>query len=153
MSYREHRYISGDGLSLYFLDYGDPGSGTTPVLCFGGLFRNVRDFDPIARRLAEERRVLCPDLRGRGQSDYDPDWRNYRPATCLNDIAGLLAVADVGRIVAVGTSFGGLLAMALPAFMPLTLVGLVLNAAGPEVDGDSLDTVLAYIGVDRPQPD
>ena len=136
MSCREHRFTAKDGLSLYFRDYGDPGSAATPVLCLGGLFRNARDFDPIARILAEERRVLCPDLRGRGRSDHDPDWRNYRPRIYLDDIASLLAFADVSRVVAVGTSFGGMLAMALPAVMPFGLAGLVLNEAGPEVDWD-----------------
>ena len=153
MSYRERRFTAKDGLSLYFRDYGDPGSAATPLLCLGGLFRNARDFDPIARILAEERRVLCPDLHGRGRSDHDPDRRNYRPRIYLDDIASLLAFADVSRVVAVGTSFGGMLAMALPAVMPFGLAGLVLNDAGPEVDWDSLDTALAYIGVERPQPD
>ena len=153
MAYREQRFTSNDGLSLYFRDYGDPGSAATPVLCLAGLFRNARDFDLFARRLAEERRVLCPDLRGRGRSDYDPDWRNYRPATYLSDISQLLAIAKVHKVVVVGTSFGGLLAMAFGAFMPLALAGIVLNDAGPEVDQDGLDHILSYISVDRPQPD
>ena len=73
MAYREHRFTAPDGLGLYYRDYGDPASAATPVLCLGGLFRNARDFHGLARRLAGERRVLCPDLRGRGRSDYDPE--------------------------------------------------------------------------------
>ena len=153
MAYRERRFAARDGLSLYFRDYGGPDSALAPVLCLAGLFRNARDFDPVAERLAAERRVLCPDLRGRGRSDYDPEWRNYRPAIYLDDLARLLAFANVHRFVAVGTSFGGLLAMALAAFMPLSLAGLVLNDAGPEVERDRLDSVLDYIGAERPQPD
>ena len=135
-AYRERRFAAQDGLQLYFRDYGDPGSAATPVLCLGGLTRNARDFDALARRLAGKRRVLCLDLRGRGRSDYDPDWRNYVPATYLNDIAHLLAVAGVHRVVVVGTSLGGVLAMAMGAAMPSALAGAVLND----------------IGVDRPQP-
>lgn len=153
MAYREHRFTAPDGLGLYYRDYGDPASAATPVLCLGGLFRNARDFHGLARRLAGERRVLCPDLRGRGRSDYDPEWRNYHPGTYLNDIAQLLTFAHVHRVVVVGTSFGGLLTMGLGAFMPLTLAGLVLNDVGPEIEQATLNGVLDYIGVDHPQPD
>ncbi len=152
-AYRERRFAAQDGLQLYFRDYGDPGSAATPVLCLGGLTRNARDFDALARRLAGERRVLCLDLRGRGRSDYDPDWRNYVPATYLNDIAHLLAVAGVHRVVVVGTSLGGVLAMAMGAAMPSALAGAVLNDIGPEIERGGLDPILSYIRVDRPQPD
>ena len=153
MAYLEHRFTAQDGLSLYFRDYGDPASPATPVLCLGGLFRNSRDFDLLARRLAGKRRVLCPDLRGRGRSDYDPDWRNYKPATYLNDIAHLLAHTNIHQVVVVGTSFGGLLALFLGAFIPLAFAGVVLNDVGPEIEQGRLEDVLSYICVDRPQPD
>ena len=151
--YRERRFAAQDGLKLYFRDYGDPDSPATPLLCLGGLTRNARDFDALARRLAGERRVLCLDLRGRGRSDYDPDWRNYRPATYLNDIAHLLAVANVHRVAAVGTSLGGVLAMAMGAAMPSALAGVVLNDIGPEIERAGLAPILDYIRVDRAQPD
>ncbi len=153
MAYIERRFTAPDGLSLYFREYGDPASATTPVLCLGGFSRNARDFDALARRLAGERRVLCPDLRGRGRSDYDPDWRNYQPGTYLNDIAHLLTVANAHRFVVIGTSFGGVLAMAIGAFMPFALASVVLNDMGPEVEQGRSDAALAYISVDRPQPD
>ena len=151
--YRERRFTAQDGLGLYFRDYGDPRSAATPVLCLGGFTRNARDFDALARRFCGERRVLCPDLRGRGRSDSDPNWRNYKPETYLNDIAHLLAVADVHRVVVVGTSLGGVLAMALGAVMPSALAGVVLNDIGPEIAPGGFDPILAYIRVDRPQPD
>ena len=153
MTYRERRLFAEDGISLYFRDYGDPDSSATPVLCLGGLFRNARDFDPFARRLGERRRVLCPDLRGRGQSDFDPDWRNYQPQTYLKDIARILVHADVHRFIVVGTSFGGLLAMGLVAIMPLSVAGVVLNDAGPEIQQRAFGNVLSYIGTDHPEPD
>ena len=153
MAYCERRFTAQDGLGLYFRDYGDPDSTATPVLCLGGLFRNARDFDPLARRLGENRRILCPDLRGRGQSDYDPDWRNYQPRTYLNDIAQVLVQTNVQRVVVVGTSFGGLLAMGLGAVMPMNLAGVVLNDVGPEIRQDTLDSILSYIGTEHPEPD
>ena len=132
MAYREHRIISEDGLGLDFRDYGDPSLAATPLLCLSGLFRNGRDFEPFARRFAVERRVLCPDLRGR--SDYDPDRGNHQPETYLNDISRLLRLANIHRFAVVGTSFGGVLAMALGAFLPFSLAGVVLNDAGPEIE-------------------
>lgn len=152
-AYRERRFAAQDGLGLYFRDYGDPDSAATPVLCLGGFTRNARDFGAVARRLAGERRVLCLDLRGRGRSDYDPDWRNYRPATYLNDIAHLLALVNIHRVAVIGTSLGGVLAMGLAATMPSALTGVVLNDIGPEITPGGFDPILAYIRVDRPQPD
>ena len=151
--YRERRFTAQDGLGLYFRDYGDPDSSAAPVLCLGGLTRNAKDFDALARRLAGHRRVLCLDLRGRGCSDHDPDWRNYRPATYLNDIAHLLQVAGLHRVVVVGTSLGGVLAMAMGASMPSALAGAVLNDIGPEIERGGLAPILSYIRIDRPQPD
>jgi pimeloyl-ACP methyl ester carboxylesterase len=82
--YRERRYLAEDGLSLYYRDYGDPLSAAIPVLCLPGLTRNSRDFHALASRLADERRVICPDYRGRGKSDYDPDPANYHPTVHVN---------------------------------------------------------------------
>ena len=152
-AWRDRRFTARDGLGLHFRDYGDPGAAAVPVLCLGGLTRNARDFDALARRLAGARRVLCLDLRGRGRSDYDPDWRNYRPETYLDDIAQLLALAGLHRVVVIGTSLGGVLAMALAATMPAMLAGAVLNDIGPEIEPGGIAPILAYIDSDRPQPD
>lgn len=151
--YREQRFRSQDDLALYYRDYGDPLSPKTPLLCLSGLTRNAKDFERLALRIAAERRVLSPDYRGRGRSQYDPDWRNYRPETYLNDIRHLLIAANVHRFIAVGTSLGGILAMALGTLMPKALVGVVLNDVGPEVASPGLARILDYIGADRPQPD
>ena len=78
---------------------------------------------------------------------------NSSSGTCLGDIAQILALANVRRVVVIGTSFGGLLAMALGAYMPFSLAGLVLTDADPQIEQGTLDGVLAYISVDRPQPD
>lgn len=150
---RERRYTAQDGLSLYYRDYGDPDGRTTPVLCLSGLTRNSKDFDAIASHLCAGRRVICPDYRGRGQSDYDSDPANYRPATYLNDIRHLLAATGIGRAVVVGTSLGGLLAMAMGAAMPTVLAGAVLNDAGPEIGNEGMRRISDYIAADRPQDD
>ena len=145
------------GFELYYREYGrdhhTDGSERIPVLCLPGLTRNSRDFHDFALRLAPQRRVLAMDYRGRGRSARDPDWRNYRPETYISDIFDLLAVADAPKIVAVGTSMGGLLTMGLAAYRPTCLAGAVLNDIGPDVDPEGYRRILAYIGADRPHPD
>jgi pimeloyl-ACP methyl ester carboxylesterase len=151
--FQERRYTSQDGLSLYYREYGHPDLHGTPVLCLTGLTRNSRDFHRVAQRLCADRRVLCPDYRGRGRSDYGPDSGNYQPATYLNDIRHLLTITGIGRVVVVGTSLGGLLAMGMGAAMPTVLAGVVLNDVGPEIGGAGIARIIDYVGTDRPHPD
>ncbi len=154
--FSERRFTSQDGLSLYYRDYGDPNSAAVPVLCLGGLNRNSKDFHQLARRLATNgggRRVICPDYRGRGRSDYDADWSNYTPPSYLNDIRHLLALAGIAKVVVIGTSLGGLLAAAMTAAMPTALSAVVVNDIGPDVGTTALTQILAYIGDNRPERD
>lgn len=151
--FRERRVTTSDGLGLYWRDWGDDAAPATSLLCLTGLTRNSKDFDDLAARLSPERRVVCLDYRGRGRSDYDPDWRNYDPRVYLQDIRHLLAVAGLHRVVVVGTSLGGALAMALGALVPGSLAGVVINDIGPALSGHGLTRIIDYIGTDRPQPD
>ena len=151
--FRERRYTAQDGLSLYFRDYGDALSAARPVLCLGGLTRNSKDFHDFATRLAERRRVVCPDYRGRGRSDYDPDWRNYRSEVYAGDLFHLLAVANLHGVVICGNSLGGLLAMGLAVLAPSLIAGVILNDVGPELDHAGLSRILDYVGHDHPQAD
>lgn len=152
-AYRERTLAAQDGLALYYRDYGDALAARTPVLCLTGLARNSADFDEVATRLSAERRVLCPDYRGRGRSAYDPDWRHYEPRTYINDVAHLLAATGVSRAIVIGTSMGGLLALGLAVLRPTTVAGVVLNDIGPEIDGGGFTRIMEYVGTDHPQPD
>ncbi len=152
-AYRERTLTASDGLLLYFRDYGDPLAPGAPLVCLGGLTRNSKDFHTLALRLAPGRRVICPDYRGRGRSEYDSDWRHYRARTTLGDVIQLLAATNLHRAVICGTSFGGLLAMALAVAAPTTLAGVILNDIGPEVNSAGMSRIFTYIGQDRPQPD
>lgn len=151
--YAERRYTSQDGLSLYFRDYGDPLSPRRPVLCLPGLTRNSKDFAALAAHLARDRRIVCPDLRGRGRSDHDPDPSNYQPATYVNDIRHLIAVCGLHGLVVIGTSLGGLLAMGLGVATPGAIAGVVLNDVGPEITPAAADQIIDYVSNDKPQPD
>jgi pimeloyl-ACP methyl ester carboxylesterase len=150
-SYREHTVAAQDGLRLHLRDWGTPSAGA--VLCLGGLTRNCKDFDGLARHLAARRRVVCPDYRGRGRSERDPDWRNYIAPTYVNDALHILAALGVHRAVVVGTSLGGLIAMGLAVAAPRALAGVVLNDIGPELNTRALAPIVEYVRTDHPQPD
>lgn len=149
--YREKWLISRDNLRLHYRDYGVADGRRTAVLCLGGLTRNCKDFHALATWLGAERRVLCPDYRGRGRSQYDPDWRHYEPTVYLDDIHHLLTATNTHRVFVVGTSMGGLLAMGLAVAAPMAVAGALLNDIGPDLGGAGLSRILDYIGTDRPQ--
>ena len=152
-AYREATLSAQDGLALYYRDYGDRLAAKTPLLCLTGLTRNSADFAGLAQRLSTDRRVLCPDYRGRGRSAYDPDWRHYDPYVYISDVSHILAATGVDRAVVVGTSMGGLLAIGLAVLRPTLVAGVVLNDIGPNVASPGLDRILRYVGVDHPQSD
>jgi pimeloyl-ACP methyl ester carboxylesterase len=144
--FRGHRWVSDDGLTLYSRVYDRAGSAARTVLCLHGLTRNSKDFEDLAEYLSPRYRVICPDLRGRGLSDYDTRWQNYKPAIYLADIAGLLKSLDIPRVSVIGTSLGGILGMLLPALLPGAITGLVLNDIGPEVDPVGIARIRSYAG-------
>ena len=138
-------YESNDGLALFYRDYASDQTGT-PVLCLPGLTRNSRDFEDLAAHLRATRRVLAPDLRGRGFSAHDPDWHNYNPATYVSDLFKLLDHTGISRAIVIGTSLGGIIAMGMALSDPARLAGVVLNDIGPEVAPAGLARISAYTG-------
>jgi pimeloyl-ACP methyl ester carboxylesterase len=145
-SFDTHTWQSSDGLTLSARIYpGDP--ARAPVLCLPGLTRNSRDFEDLAAAIAPARRVICPDLRGRGRSQYAADPASYAPAQYLGDILLLLADLGVERFVAIGTSLGGLLTMMLAGADATRIAGAVLNDIGPEIDPAGLTRIRGYVGV------
>ena len=128
---RTATYRSADGLELFYRDFGDPAAKGTPVVCLPGLTRNSRDFVKLAQRLSDKRRVICPDLRGRGFSAYDANYANYMPGTYVKDTLTLLGELGISRFVSIGTSLGGLMTMVLAGIKSVTLAGAVLNDVGP----------------------
>jgi len=154
MPFLERRITSFDNLSLYLRDYGNPLDPRVPLFCLGGLTRNSKDFESLAERYSSDgRRVICPDYRGRGQSQYDANWSNYDPRTYIRDIQDILAALSVHRVVVVGTSLGGILGMGMAAAMPTALAAVVMNDVGPVVETEGLDFIIDYIKEDRPHDD
>ncbi|MEP5938272.1 MAG: alpha/beta hydrolase [Erythrobacter sp.] len=154
-NYREHHYRSADGrLNLFARDYpGVEGQGgdDLPLLLMHGLTRNSADFEPMIGLLgAGQRRMIVPDQRGRGLSDYDSDPSNYRPEIYVADMWALLDDLAVDRAICVGTSMGGLMAMLMAGQNPNRVAGIVLNDIGPEVSEEGLDRIRSYVGPSNP---
>ncbi|WP_338446274.1 alpha/beta hydrolase [Pelagerythrobacter marensis] len=142
---------SPDGLKLHYRDYAGR-ADRAPVFCLHGLTRNARDFAMLAERLAGGRRVIVPEMRGRGESEYARDASSYTPATYVADVEALLAQEGIERFVAVGTSLGGLMTMLLAAADPGRIAGAVLNDIGPEVETGGLARIGEYVGQGRNFP-
>ena len=141
-SYQDVFFPSADGrLRLYARDY----AGTGPCLMLmHGLTRNAADFGELADRLAGRFRVVVPDQRGRGRSQYDPIPANYVPITYCADMLGLIARLGLDRPVLFGTSMGGLMAMVMGSMAPQNYRGLVLNDIGPVVEPAGLARIARY---------
>lgn len=149
----EERIIATiDGLALYARDYPPllPETGL-PVICLHGLTRNSRDFEVIAPRIAAlGRRVIAPDMRGRGQSANDPDPAHYVPAVYAQDVLKLLDALEIPRAVFVGTSMGGLITMVLATIAPDRIAASVLNDVGPKLSTAGLGRIASYVGRSQP---
>ncbi len=149
-------WSSRDGLRLHYRDYaaelGQARANRPPVLCLHGLTRNARDFEQLAAHLAGEWRVICPDLRGRGDSGYAKDSASYNPLQYVDDLTALFEQAGLTRVVVIGTSLGGLLTMILAATSPERLAGAVLNDIGPELEAAGIERIRSYVGQGRSFP-
>lgn len=128
-------------------DYGARYSDLLPVVCLPGLARTAGDFDRLARRLSRHgRRVVALDYRGRGLSEWDPDWRRYDIPTESDDIQTVLTAAEIGQAIFIGTSRGGLHIMRLAAVRPSLLRAAILNDIGPVIEVAGLARIRGYVG-------
>lgn len=143
--YTDGYWWSNDGLRLHYRDY--PGDKSRPpIICIPGLTRNARDFEHVAARLAGDWRVICVELRGRGESAYAKDPMTYVPLTYVQDLEALLAELKIKKFVSIGTSLGGLITMLMAAMKPGRIVGALLNDIGPEVDEKGLERIRTSVG-------
>jgi pimeloyl-ACP methyl ester carboxylesterase len=144
----DRRWTSRDGLSLFARDYRVAGGeARLPVICLHGLTRNSKDFEDIAPVIAGwGRRVIAPDVRGRGQSDRDPDPKNYQPKTYARDVLEMMAEFGIARAVFLGTSMGGLITMTIAAIRPKVIAAAILNDVGPAIAPEGIARILGYAG-------
>ena len=126
------------------LAYDDQGQGA-PLLCLPGLTRNMDDFDPVVDRFADKARVIRMDFRGRGASDH-ADPTTYAIPQEAMDVLALLDHLGLEAVSILGTSRGGLVAMALAGMAPDRLAGVIFNDIGPEIMPEGLSYIMEYIG-------
>ena len=147
--YQDVWYESEEGLSLYARDYGNESSRLN-LLCMHGLTRNSADFEALCAYLQPRYRLIVADQRGRGRSDYDSNAANYHPGTYIQDMFRLIDKLQLDKLILIGTSMGGLMAMLMAGFLPGKLRGVVLNDVGPVVEVEGLKRIQGYVGLGRP---
>ncbi len=116
------------------------------LLCVHGLSRNGRDFDPLAQRLADRWRVVCPDMIGRGSSDFVADPNLYSVPQYAADCVSLIARLGRDSVTWLGTSMGGMIGMALAALPGAPINRLILNDIGPVIDPVGRNRIAGYVG-------
>ena len=138
-----------DPSGLHRMAYWEWGDAHNPrvLVCVHGLSRQGRDFDTLARDLADRYRVVCPDVVGRGQSDWLREPMGYGLPLYVADMVTLLARLDAESVDWVGTSMGGLIGIALAALERSPIRRLVLNDVGPVVQPAFLQRLSTYLGV------
>ncbi|MDE2614403.1 MAG: alpha/beta fold hydrolase [Burkholderiales bacterium] len=137
-----------DARGLHRMAYWEWGAADNPqvVVCVHGLTRQGRDFDALARDLAADCRVVCPDVVGRGRSDRLADPTGYIVPGYVADLVTLVARLDVERLDFVGTSMGGLIGLGLASLAGSPVRRLVLNDVGPAIEPAALTRIGAYLG-------
>jgi pimeloyl-ACP methyl ester carboxylesterase len=137
------RYLlAGAFRSMAYVEWGD--ADAPVLLCVHGLTRNGRDFDTLAEALSTRFRVICPDLPGRGRSDWLPDASLYQPTSYCVALGHLLAA--IGKPVAfVGTSLGGICGMLIAAAQGQPITRMVMNDVGPHIPAAALKRIRDYM--------
>lgn len=130
---------------MTYTEWGDPDNPRV-LVCVHGLTRSGRDFDYLAQSLSGEYRVVCPDVVGRGKSDWLKHKALYGIPQYAADMVTLLARLNGGTVHWLGTSMGGLIGMALAAQENTPISRLVLNDVGPLITAVSLRRIGEYLG-------
>jgi pimeloyl-ACP methyl ester carboxylesterase len=147
------RFRSQEGLNLAARVFDAEAASRLPLLCLPGLSRNSRDFIRLgqffSRHPEQPRRVVALDYRGRGASEADPNWQNYKPLVEAQDVLAAAGVLGIEKAVIVGTSRGGIIAMLLGAIRPGLAAGVVLNDIGPVIEGTGLARIKKYLSAKR----
>ena len=132
---------------MRYVEWGDPANPRV-LVCVHGLTRNGRDFDHVARSLADAYRVVCPDIPGRGRSDWLRDPVDYNYPVYCGDLTVLMARLGAENVDWLGTSMGGILGMMLAAMPGSPVRKLVLNDVGCMIPKASIERIGKYLGKD-----
>ena len=137
-----------DARGLHRMAYWEWGDASNPrvLVCVHGLSRQGRDFDTLAQALCQDYRVVCPDVVGRGRSDWLKDPSGYQIPAYIADMVTLLARLDAQELHWVGTSMGGLIGLGIASLPDNPVRRLVLNDVGPTIEPASLQRIGTYLG-------
>ena len=133
---------------MAYWEWGDPANPRV-LVCVHGLSRQGRDFDTLAQALCRHYRVVCPDVVGRGRSDWLADPGGYQIPAYVADMVTLLARLNAQQLDWVGTSMGGLIGLGLASLPDTPVRRLVLNDVGPVIQYDSLVRIGSYLGAPK----
>ena len=146
---RQHtvQCLSPGGLHrMAYVEWGDP-KNPRVLVCVHGLTRNARDFDVLAQALSGHYRVVCPDVVGRGRSNWLRLKEQYVVPQYVADMVTLIARLGVDEVHWVGTSMGGMIGMALAAQAETPVTRLVLNDVGPVISAAAVKRIGEYVGL------
>lgn len=131
---------TGETHSIACAQWGKPQEKPT-LLCVHGLTRNGRDFDFVARALAEDFHVLAPDMRGRGHSSWLVDASGYSNPAYISDIAFILQSLGISQLHWLGTSMGGIMGLMAANSAPGLIQSLILNDIGCLIPASGLGRI------------
>ncbi|MCW7539657.1 alpha/beta hydrolase [Aquabacterium sp. A7-Y] len=130
---------------MAYWEWGDPANPKV-LVCAHGLSRQGRDFDALAHALCKDYRVVCPDVVGRGRSDWLGDPMGYQIPAYVGDMVTLLARLNAKTLDWVGTSMGGLIGLCLASLPGSPVRQLVLNDVGPTIETQAIERIGTYVG-------
>ena len=136
---------------LHRIAYTEWGDAANPrvLVCVHGLTRSGRDFDRFAAAMADEYRVVCPDVVGRGLSSWLLDPRGYGVAQYVADMVTLIARTGAEQVDWFGTSMGGLIGLSLAGLPDTPIRRMLINDIGPHIEPVSLERIGQYVGLDE----
>ncbi len=133
---------------LVYTDWGNP-ENQNVLVCVHGLTRNGRDFDFLAKALSRHYRVICPDMVGRGKSDWLEQAENYNYSTYIADMLSLLSQLGLQKVDWLGTSMGGIIGMIIAAQFPQRIRRLILNDVGAAIPQKALQRIGGYLQTEQ----
>ncbi len=128
------KYLTVNGLRLHYLEWGD--ASAEPLVCVHGYTSSAQAFNALARHFQDRFHIVAPDVRGHGESEWSPAGA-YQYSDQAKDLAAFVDTMGLARFTLIGTSMGGIIAMAYAGPHPERLSRLVINDIGPDVEGGS----------------
>ena len=143
MGYKKIEIASSDGLKLFVRGY-HYGCGEVAekhdvaVLCLHGFMRTGRDYEDIAAHLSKSHRVVVPDIRGRGESEYAESIEGYLLGPLLDDVWKILDELGINRVVVLGTTLGAIMGLVMARIRPETVAGVIMVDQGAETAAEGV---------------